>query len=231
MQHGDSGAILLRMFAGHLGAGLLLKRADRNVGLGWLFFAAMLLDIVLWLLVLAGVESVRVPEHLRTMADLTYDFPWSHSLAASLGWSALMFAAGWFLWRRTPRQRLAGGLILAAAVFSHFALDWLVHIPELPVAGPRSARLGLGLWRHLPLAWTLEAALVVAGAWVYLKTQRLDRRRTLALVAVLTLVTVLTITGQASNAPPSIPLMAGSSLGLIALVIGFGRWVDRHKAV
>ena len=196
--------------------------------MGWLFFGAMLLDIVLWILVLAGVEFVQVPEHLQTMADLTFDFPYSHSLVASLVWSIVGFATGWFLRRRAPQQRLASALILAAAVFSHFALDWLVHIPELPVAGRNSPRLGFGLWRNLPLAWSLEAAFVALGVWVYLKTQPVDRRRRLALVVVMTLVTLLTIIGQSSHsAPPSLPAMAGSSLVFIALVIWFGWWVDR----
>jgi hypothetical protein len=219
---------LSRMFAGHLGAGLLLKRAGRKVRLGWLFFGAMLLDILLWLLVLAGVESVQVPQNLRTMADLTFDFPYSHGLVASLGWSLVMFAIGWFVWRRFPQQRLACALTLAAAVFSHFVLDWLVHIPELPVAGRDSKLLGFGLWQHLPLAWGAETALVVVGMWVFLKTQPLDRRRTFALVAAMTLFTAMTIMGQASSsAPPSMAAMAGSSLVSIALVVSFGWWIDR----
>jgi hypothetical protein len=229
-RQGDTDAKLVRMFAGHLGAGLLLKRAERRVSLGWLFFGAMLLDILLWVFVLAGVENVQVPEHLRSMADLTFDFPYSHSLVASLIWSVVIFTAGWFLWRHSPRQRLACALILAAAVFSHFALDWLVHIPELPVAGRNSMRLGFGLWRNLPLAWGVEAALVALGVWAYLKKQPLDRRRKLALVIVMTLVTAMTIVGQASHsAPPSIGAMAGSSLVLIAMGIWFGWWVDRRR--
>ncbi len=217
------------MFAGHLGAGLLLKRADRRVSLGWIFLGAMWLDIVLWLLVLAGIESVHVPEHLQTMADVTFDFPYSHGLVASLGWSAGMFALGWFTWKRGPQGRLSCAVVLAAAVFSHFAIDWLVHIPELPVWGGDSRKLGFGLWQNLPLAWGVESALVVAGVWVYLNTQPLDRRRTVALIVVMTLMTILTIMGQASHsAPPSIVAMAGSSLVSIALIIWFGWWVDRN---
>ena len=53
-----------RMFAGHLGAGLVLKGRCNSVSLGGLFLAALLLDSVLWLLVLGGVESVRVPNPL-----------------------------------------------------------------------------------------------------------------------------------------------------------------------
>ena len=112
------------MFAGHLGAGLLLKRTERKVSLGWLFFGAMLLDILFWLRVLAGVESVPVPKNLGTMADLTFEFPYSHGLVASLGWSLVLFMIGCFVWRRYPQPWLAGALVLATAVFSHFALDW-----------------------------------------------------------------------------------------------------------
>ena len=59
-------------------------------------------------------------------------------------------------------QAIAGALTLAAAVISHFVLDWLVHIPELPVAGRDSKMLGFGLWRQLPLAWTVETALAAS---------------------------------------------------------------------
>jgi hypothetical protein len=58
------------MFAGHLGAGLALKRRCHSVSLGVLFFAALLLDIVLWALVLSGTESVHTPLDCRTAADL-----------------------------------------------------------------------------------------------------------------------------------------------------------------
>lgn len=217
------------MFAGHLGAGLLLKRAGREVSLGALFFSAMFLDIVLWLLVLAGVESVHVPANLRTMSGLTFDFPYSHGLAASAGWSAAVFVVGCRIWRRrAPQRRLAGALVLAAAVFSHFALDWLVHVPELPVAGRRSKLLGLGWWQNLPLAWSVETALVAVGLWTYSKTLRLPRGRLLALAAVLSGVTTMTILGQASkSAPPDPAVMAATSLLTIALLVWFGWWVER----
>ena len=37
------------MFAGHLGAGLLLKQLDRRLSLALLFTGAMLSDLLLWL--------------------------------------------------------------------------------------------------------------------------------------------------------------------------------------
>ena len=210
------------MFVGHLGAGLLLKRANREVSLGALFLGAMLLDIVLWVLVLARVESVLVPAHLQSMADLRFDFPYSHGLAASVGWSVAAFLVAWFTWKRFPHA-----FVISIAVFSHFALDWLVHIPELPVAGRGSTLLGFGLWQHLPLAWGVETALAAAGLWIYLRTQPLSRARTFALSGAVAVVTLMTILGQASkSAPPAPSVMALTSLVMIALLVFFAWWVE-----
>jgi len=216
------------MFAGHLGAGLLLKRAGRDVNLGGLFLSAMLLDVVLWILVLAGIEGVNAPQKFERMTELKFDFPYSHSLAAALGWSAAAFATAWFIRGANKDHRLAVSIVIAAAVFSHFVLDWLVHIPELPLASRNSPRLGLGLWQNLPLAWSIETALVVAGVWVYLKEQPLRRSRVAALIVVMILATALTIIGQASNSPPpSAVTVAGTSLVTIALLVAFGWWIER----
>jgi hypothetical protein len=53
------------MFAGHIGAGLALGRAERGVNVGVFVAAALLLDVVLWLLVLAG--AVMLSSALKTM--------------------------------------------------------------------------------------------------------------------------------------------------------------------
>ena len=42
------------------------------------------------------------------------------------------------------------------------------HMPELPVFGPNSYKLGLALWDHMSIALTLEILLVVAGLILYL---------------------------------------------------------------
>jgi hypothetical protein len=215
------------MFAGHLGAGLMLQRAQRSVGLGSLFLAAMLLDLVLWILVLFGVETVRVPPGYTRAPDLVFDFPYSHSLAASTVWSCLGLAVGWWMCR-TPANRFRAALALAAAVFSHFVLDWMVHGPELPLAGRGSARLGLGGWRHLPLAWTVEGLIAAIGLYLYLRSVPLTRARQATLVAVLVLVLAMTVAGQATTAPPPKPtVMATSSLATILVLVVFGWWLER----
>jgi len=216
------------MFAGHLGAGLILRPMAKRRSLGSLFLAAMLLDAVLWVLVLSGVESVHTPANFKTAVDFTYDFPWSHSLVAGIGWSVLAFlAAPVIAGRKTQRY----ALILAAAVFSHFVLDWIVHVVELPLAGRESMKFGLGLWRtSLPIAWGLEAAIAVACTWCFLRYVKVNRARRICLIIVMALVIAMTIAGQASHsAPPAPTVMAGSSLATIALLVLFAWWIDRDS--
>ena len=44
--------------------------------------------------------------------------------------------------------------------------DWS---PDLPVLGDNSTKLGLGLWNNALLTFSLEAAVLVGGLWLYLR--------------------------------------------------------------
>src|SRR5271165_6277606 len=145
------------MFLGHVGVGLAFKRAVPSVSAGWLVAGALLLDFLLGLFVLAGFEQVYVPADFARRHYLTFSFPWSHGLLATLVWSALAAGVTAGLVRGPARGWAA--LAVAAAVASHFLCDAVEHLPELPLLGPTSPQLGLGLWRWMPWALALEAAL------------------------------------------------------------------------
>jgi hypothetical protein len=207
---------------GHLGAGSLKGRC-KSVTLGALFFAALLLGVVLWVLVLSGVEAVRVPAEYRTTADITFDFPYSHSLVGSVVWSLFGAEACMLLWRNSPARTLTA-LVVVAAVFSQFVLDWLVHIPELPLSGNDSPKFGLGLWRNRPVAWCVEDVLSFTGLWFYLRAVQMTQIRKTVLILVM-----LLGMGQARQAPPpTAAQMASSSLITILLLVGLGFWIDRR---
>lgn len=72
------------MFAGHLGAGLILKRINPSVNLGLLFLATLFLDVILWVFILLGIESIRVPADFQQRHYLTFFFPYSHGLVFSI---------------------------------------------------------------------------------------------------------------------------------------------------
>jgi hypothetical protein len=70
------------MFAGHVGAALAIGRAEPEINVGIFVFAALLPDVLLWILVLLGWESVTIPADFASTHQAAYVFPWSHGLLA-----------------------------------------------------------------------------------------------------------------------------------------------------
>ncbi len=135
------------MFVGHYGIGLATQAPD-----------------LLWgVLNLLGVERTALdPALAGTAAPLAYDHPYSHGLAAVLVQGAAVAAVA-----RAPRPGRGrpgrdAALVLGATACSHWALDVLVHRPDLPLWGDRH-RVGLGLARWPRAAYVAEATFLLGG--------------------------------------------------------------------
>lgn len=214
------------MGIGHVAVGLGLKRVDRATNAGWLIFAAFLPDLLLGLFALAGWEDYQVPPDYASKRYLLFTFPFSHGLLADLAWSSL---AGLVTFVLTKRR--AAALAVSAAVLSHFVLDGIVHVKGLPLAVGDSPVLGLGLWRYLPLALTLEVVMLAAGWWIYFQAIRADSRGRATSMAFYGLfLAAFLIVGQlnATSAPPRLGLIAGW-LAFPPLVAAIALWLDRER--
>ena len=132
------------MFVGHIGAGLMLKQAEPRLNLGLLVFAALFADLLLWLLVLARVESVLPPLGSGAARYFSFEFPYSHGLVATIAWSVLAGVAVWWLTPASTPRRVSLAVVVALAVSSHFVLDFVVHVPDLPVLSEALSQAGLG---------------------------------------------------------------------------------------
>jgi membrane-bound metal-dependent hydrolase YbcI (DUF457 family) len=152
------------MFVGHYGVSFAAQTVDRQIPLWILFLAVQLLDVIWAPLILLGIEKVRIVPGITASNPLDlYYMPYTHSLIAAVVWSVV----GWALyraWRRTSGTALLVGL----AVLSHWILDFVVHRPDLPLYD-NTAKVGLGLWNQPVLAFGLEAALLFAGMWLFLR--------------------------------------------------------------
>lgn len=220
------------MFAGHIGAALALGRAERRVNVGIFVFAAMLLDLVLWLFVVLRRESVTIPADFASTHQPQFVFPYSHGLVASLGWSALAGAAVLLArGHRNESARRAAGFV-AAAVFSHWLLDALVHAPELPLVGDDSIKVGLGLWQRMPLALAAEGAIAIAGLYLFLSGAALSKERKIALTLSTFCILAFTVAGMTiAPPPPSVLAMAASSLLTIVVVCLLYSWLGRSAGM
>ena len=219
------------MFVGHYSASLVAKRVAPQLPLWALLLAAQAVDVAWSVFVLTGIEEVRiVAGHTATNPLELYYMPYTHSLPAALLWSlgAALLTFAWARRAHAPARRIA--LVLGAVVFSHWWLDLVVHVPDLPLWGD-SYKVGLGLWNHVVLSTGLELALLI-GAAFWLRAdctawRQAGGRALGVLVAVLVVFHAVNLFGPP---PPSAVAVGASSLGIYLLVAGVGYWLERRAA-
>jgi hypothetical protein len=162
------------MFIGHYGPSFAIKAIRPAIPLWLLFVAVQLVDVAWAVLVLLGIEKVRIVPGITASNPLDlYYMPYTHSLAAAVLWAVAAIVLCKFL----PSVRTwSAAAWIGLAVLSHWVLDWLVHRPDLPLYDD-TMKVGLGMWNYPAIALLLEALLLFGGMIVYL-------RRTKALNAI-----------------------------------------------
>ncbi|MGH8809660.1 MAG: hypothetical protein ACREX0_17440, partial [Noviherbaspirillum sp.] len=121
------------MFVGHYSAAFAAKRIAPAVPLPVFFIACQLIDLFWGAFILLGVEKMRVVPNFTASNGLDlYFMPYTHSLSSAVLWSV---AAAALFWLATPAlpQRMRAAIVIGVAVASHWMLDLLVHIPDLPL--------------------------------------------------------------------------------------------------
>jgi FtsH-binding integral membrane protein len=215
------------MFIGHYGAGLSFKKAAPPISLGLFFLAVQFLDLLWPTFLLLHIEHVQITSDKSQPIPLIFtDYPYSHSLLMALVWSALFFLLYW-LARKNGRD----ALILGVAVFSHWVLDLIVHLPDLPLYPGSSLKLGLELWRYPVVTAILEGLIFFVGLFLYLKaTKAKNRTGTVVLWVLVTLLVVSHIANLFSPPPPSVEAiaLAGQAMWLFVLL---GFWADKNRMV
>lgn len=214
------------MFIGHFAVGFAAKKFAPRTSLALLLAAPLFLDI-LWPIFLAlGWEHFRVvPGITRYNAFDLYDFPWSHSLLMSVVW-ATVFS---LIYYRVARYR-PGALAVWIGVVSHWVLDWITHIPDMPLYPGGGPRLGLGLWNHVAATMAVEIAMLFAGVWIYASATRArDRIGQYAFLACVLALLVLFIGDRFDTSPPTVSAIVWGGLIAEAVLLVWTWWFDRHR--
>ncbi len=207
------------MFIGHFAPALVLQRVRPSLKLWQLFLAVQFVDLLWPVFVLAGLEHVRiVPGFTESNPLDLYDMPWSHSLVATFAWALFAFAV-WWAWSKRPGD----ALVIALAVASHFFVDLIVHVPDLPLASNDGLKLGLGLWQHRAIALPLELSLFAASAYWWWRRDRTRRSG----VILATLCVVGGVHYFTPDPPGSEAMVVTAFVGLLACA-ALAWWADRR---
>ena len=157
------------MFIGHYGPAIAIKAIRPAIPIWLLFIAVQLVDVAWAVLVLLGIEKVRIVPGITASNPLDlYYMPYTHSLVAAIIWSVAVAVIVMFLPRVATRSV---ALWIGVAVFSHWVLDLLVHRPDLPLYDD-TMKIGLGLWNYPAVALALEVALLFGGMIMYLRVTK-----------------------------------------------------------
>lgn len=215
------------MFLGHFGVGFGAKAVAPEVSLGTLFLAAQFLDLLWPTLLLLGVEKVRIVPDATVVTPLVFEhYPISHSLLAVFGWAVLVGGAHFLL-----KRKAIAALVLGALVISHWALDAIVHRPDLPLFPGSASVVGLDAWSSLPLTLAFEGGLFACGVGLYARaTSPSDAIGRWGLVALI--VFLLAVYGGNLFGPPPPSVRAIAWVGQLQwLLVLWAYWIDAHRHV
>ncbi|HET6643244.1 MAG TPA: hypothetical protein VFG93_08210 [Gaiellaceae bacterium] len=152
------------MVTGHFGLAAGVKAYERFVPLWALMVATAWLDVIFIFTYATGAETIDdAPGTNGGYGDVIIHADYTHSL---IGAAVIAIVTGWIVTRWWGRR---GGIVIGAVVFSHWILDLIVHRDDMPIfpGNAGDIRVGFGLWEHHAAAAAAEAALIVAGAFLY----------------------------------------------------------------
>ena len=155
------------MIAGHFGFAALVKSREPTAPLWGLMLATVWLDVVFIPLLMLHVETLQsvYPGYGGYIIHADY----THSIVGMILLSAVLGLA--FL----PRWGRRVAAVIALVAMSHWALDLIVHRPDMPILPGNVGnlpRLGFGLWTEPRLAALLELVLVLTGTLMYWRAAR-----------------------------------------------------------
>ena len=213
------------MFIGHFGVGFAAKRVVPRVSLGTAFLAAQWLDLLWPTFLLLGMESVRIAPGATAVTPLIFDhYPISHSLLAVICWGLALGAAYAF-----AKGDLGGAAVVAALVVSHWLLDAIVHVPDLPLMPGASPMVGLGLWQSKAATLAVEIPIFAAGVWLYARATRAkDKAGSYGLMGLVAFLALIHLGNLFGGPPPSATAIAwvGQAQWLL---VAWAYWVDAHR--
>jgi hypothetical protein len=215
------------MFIGHYALGLASrgltsKKQNKAPSLAVMFIAVQFLDLLWPIFVLLGIEKVQIDVGNTKLTPLAFTFyPYSHSLLTSIIWGLLFGLIYFFI-----TQNRKGSFLLFVLVVSHWILDLMTHIPDLPLSPFGNLKAGFGLWNYPMIETIFEIGLFITGTILYFKFVKPERKIAFwALIVFLLIIHLMNIFGPP---PPTVNAIAWSG-NLMWLFVLWAWWIEKIK--
>jgi len=213
------------MFIGHFGLGLTAKKLDRYVSLGTYFLAAQFLDLLWPIFLILGWEKAEPIPNGPPLENLNFvSYPYSHSLFFAVVWGILF---GIVFYARTKRKGTS--FLLGFLVVSHWILDYITHVPDLPIAPWSDYKVGLRLWDHQVATIVIESIIFIGGIIIFLQSVHFKKRVPyVSFFIMMLLLAGIFISSFYSPPPPSMKVLGW--VGLSQWIFIFWAFaIDRSK--
>jgi hypothetical protein len=211
------------MFLGHFVLAMAAKEVAPKASLGLLVLSAQFADCLWPVLLLLGIEQVKIVPGITRVTPLDFvSYPISHSLLMQLVWG-LLLGMIYFYWRRDSRTAAVVGALLP----THWLLDYFSHRPDMPLY-PGGPKVGLGMWNSLPFTLAIEFGLFAAGVILYLKATRSKGGWSLGFWSFALFLAVMYPASLFGPPPPNVRVLEFSALALW-LTIPWAAWGDRQR--
>lgn len=213
------------MFIGHFGAGFAGKKFSKSASLGTYFMAAQWIDLIWPILVLLGIEKVEIEPGISSVTPLNFTYyPFTHSLFGVLIWAILFGTVYYYI-----KNNFKTAIILGLLVLSHWLLDLLVHIPDLPIFPGTDLKVGLGLWNSFAATLIVEGLIFIGGLYFYVKTTKAKNKKgAFALWGLVVFLAAIYISNLVGPPPQSV-----EAIGIVGnaqwLIILWGYWIDKNR--
>jgi hypothetical protein len=137
----------------------------------------------------------------------------------------ILFGLVYFLIKKNYKTAVILGLL----VVSHWFLDLLVHIPDLPIFPGEGIKVGLGLWNSLTATLIVEGSIFALGVYLYYKTTKAKNKiGTYSLIGLIVFLVLIYISNLIGPPPESV-----EAIGIVGnthwLIVLWGYWIDRNR--
>ncbi|WP_018614310.1 metal-dependent hydrolase [Segetibacter koreensis] len=211
------------MFIGHFALGFAAKKINPTPSLGTYFLAVQFLDLLWPTLLLLHVEKVEITGKKGLPLNFI-SYPISHSLAMVLLWG-LLFSVLYWLFKKETKS----AIVLGLCVVSHWVLDLIVHIPDLPLYPGKSPLFGLGLWKSITASLIVELLLFVSGIFLYLTaTKASNKAGSIGFWSLAIFLLVIHIANMFGAPPSNVKAIAWAGQ-LQWLFVIWAYWIDRNR--